>query len=255
MSGSRQCKEFAGRLGADLAGVADLGPFKRAGGAVPADLLEPYTCAVSIAVRLDDAIISGIRGEPTPEYARHYRAVNAALDSIAARLVSWITEQGFRGLAVPASEVVDQENLLGSVSHKAIARMAGLGWQGKSLLIVSPQYGPRIRLASVLTDLPLRPDRPLKNRCGTCAACATACPVRAIKNVRTANSYASREQALRFERCIEHTRQFRARPELGASLCGVCVKACPFGRGLRRSEDHDASPLPEVERCLGEICG
>ena len=49
-------------------------------------------------------------------------------------------------------------DLFGNISHKAVARTEGIGWQGKSLLIVSPQYGPRIRLATVLTDMPLEPD-------------------------------------------------------------------------------------------------
>src|SRR5271157_2744310 len=160
-NGSKQCRDFASEAGADLVGVADLGPFRRAGGVIPSDLLEPYSTAIAIGVHLDDAVINGIQDVPTPEYARHYRAVNAALDGIAARLVSWITNQGFRASAVPASQIVDHQNLLGGISHKAVARMAGLGWQGKSLLIVSPQYGPRIRLATVLTDLPLTPDRPL----------------------------------------------------------------------------------------------
>ena len=97
--------------------------------------LEPYTCGISIAVRLEDAIIDRAQDAPTPEYARHYRAVNAALDGIAARLVEWIVEGGFRAAAIPAGRIVDAQNLLASLSHKAVARMAGIGPLFSSLFL------------------------------------------------------------------------------------------------------------------------
>jgi len=61
--------------------------------------------------------------------------------------------------------------------------MAGLGWQGKSLLIINPKYEPRVRYATFLTDLPLTPDEPIENKCGKCKQCIKACPVGAIKNL------------------------------------------------------------------------
>ena len=141
----------------------------------------------------------------------------------------WITARSFSAYAIPASQIVDESNLLGSISHKAVARLAGIGWQGKSLLIVSPQYGPRIRLSTLLTDMPLTFDKPLKNRCGTCNECAKACPASAIKNIRTADRYATREDALHFRRCVEQTRRFKASLGINAQLCGICVRVCPFG--------------------------
>jgi len=227
---TEELKMAAQEAGADLVGIAGLEPFKREGAVLPPDLLAPFTYAVSLAVRLDDSIINAIENAPTPDYARHYRAVNAALDGLSAGLVEWIVSRGFSARAVPASRIEDEANLLAGISHKAVARMAGLGWQGKSLLIVSPQYGPRIRLSTVLTDLPLQPGRPVKNRCGTCDRCAQACPASAIRNIRTADRYASPDAALRFNRCVEQTLQFKARPGIGSSICGVCVKVCPFGR-------------------------
>jgi hypothetical protein len=50
-------------------------------------LLKPYTRAISIAMRVDDDIINAISDGPTPEYAQHYRSVNASLDRITSRLV------------------------------------------------------------------------------------------------------------------------------------------------------------------------
>ncbi len=215
--------------GASIVGIADLSPFRAGWKIIPEDLLHPYSAAISVAVTLDPEIVDTISDRPTAEYAVHYREVNSTLDKITAALVSQIREKGFAASSVPASQIADEKNLLGNISHKAIARMAGIGWQGKSLLIVSPEYGPRIRLATVLTDMPLRFDRPVRNRCGKCTKCTEACPVSAIKNVSTEDRYDSRDAALHFSRCAERTLENMKMPGIGGRICGVCVKACPFG--------------------------
>jgi len=228
-------KTAARAAGSDLVGVADIDPLKRERAAAPPELLDPYANAVAVAVRLDDAIVDGIGAAPTPDYARHYREVNAALDRITAQLADWVRARGGAACAIPASQTVDRREFLGAVSLKAVARLAGIGWQGKSLLIVSPQFGPRIRLATVLTDLPFLPDPPISNRCGSCTRCADACPVGAIRGGAAKERYRSRDEALRFERCLEFTRIFKTEPEIQAQVCGVCVKVCPFGTERRRS--------------------
>jgi len=226
-------KDYCKTLGADCAGVADLGPFKQGWVVLPEDLLTPYTRAVSVAKRLDNEIMNLLTNGPTVEYAGHYREVNGVLDGITAGIVAWIERQGHQAKAVPASFITDETNLLGNISHKAVARMAGIGWQGKSLLIVNPQYGPRIRLATVLTDMPLLPDQPLKNQCGACAECSKACPAQAIKNVSTTDRHKDRNEALHFSLCAEQTLRNKAMPGIGARICGICVKVCPFGRKQR----------------------
>ncbi|MGO8926010.1 MAG: 4Fe-4S double cluster binding domain-containing protein [Limisphaerales bacterium] len=229
MERTEALKATARAAGADLVGVADLEPFRAGGTILPPHVIERFTKAVSVAVRLDDTIVESIKEAPTPLYAQHYRAVNATLDRLTAQLVKWITARRFSAYAIPASQIVDESNLLGSISHKAVARLAGIGWQGKSLLIVSPQYGPRIRLSTVLTDMPLSSDKAVRNRCGTCNECTKACPASAIKNIRTEDRYANREDALHFRRCVEQARRFKARPGIGAQICGVCIRVCPFG--------------------------
>jgi epoxyqueuosine reductase QueG len=238
---TEELKGAAREAGCDLVGIADLAPFKAERAALPDGLLDGFVCAVSVAIHLDDSIVDGIGGGPTPAYARHYRQANTTLDAITARLAEWIASRGCAGHAIPASQVVDANRLLASISHKAVARLAGIGWQGKSLLIVSPQYGPRIRLATVLTDMPLICDRPLKNRCGTCDRCTRACPAGAIKNVGTKDRYGSRQDALHLDRCVERTLQFKANPEVGAQICGVCVQVWSFGKiSTRRRRGNPA---------------
>ena len=69
------------------------------------------------------------------------------------------------------------------ISHKAVAIAAGVGWQGKSLVVVNREHGPRIRLATILTNLRLEPDEPITNLCGACSSCAEACPGQAINKL------------------------------------------------------------------------
>lgn len=230
MTRTEKLKELSIAEGASLVGVADLAEFKKGWKVIPDDLLTPYSAAISVAVPLNAEIVDALVDSPTIAYARHYREINARLDGITAALVYWIKEQGFAAVAVAASFITDEVNLWGNVSHKAIARMAGIGWQGKSLLIVSPQYGPRIRLATVLTDMPLLPDTPFKSRCGKCTECTKACPASAIKGVSANDRYKSRDEALHFSRCSDKTLEFKARDGIGARICGVCVKVCPFGK-------------------------
>jgi len=232
MSLTTDLKDFSQKNGADLVGIADLIPFRSTNFSLPDDLLDPYDFAISIALRLDNEIMDAITDHPTTEYAGHYRKMNKALDDITTKIVRWTSRLGFRATAIPASFIEDEKNLLGNLSHKAIARMAGIGWQGKSLLIVSPEFGPRIRLATVLTDMPLVPDKPLKNRCGKCTACTKACPASAIRNILPKEShFAAREEAIRLDKCREKTTEFKAVPGIGAMICGVCVKSCPHGKG------------------------
>ena len=171
---AKALKQYAETLGADLVGIADL---KLLAGieTTPPDLLAPYSRAVSVAVKLPSALFEQLEDRPTPLYTQAYQNANLLLDQIAFRLSSWIEKQGGVAAPIPASLPLDMVNFTANLSAKAVANAAGLGWQGKSLLIVPPQFGPRVRFATILTNLPLTPDKPLKNRCGACTACTTAC--------------------------------------------------------------------------------
>ena len=218
------------KLGADLVGVADAEPLRQLT-LDPPNLLDSFTRAISIALRLPGAVFEQIIDRPTPLYSSVYQSANRILDEIAFHAANMLQRDGFSSLPIPASQVLDRENWYGAITHKAVGRMAGLGWQGKSLLLVNPDYGPRIRLATVLTDAPLRIDRPIKNRCGECSLCTDACPAGAIKEVATKDNYKSREEALHFSRCVEKlTGEFAKLPNVGSPVCGICIKACPFGR-------------------------
>lgn len=226
-------KELAKQCGADLVGIADL---ERLQGiqTEPRDLLRGYTRAVSIGVRLADGVVDAIVDLPTPLYQQNYAKVNLLLDDIALRVVQHIQNSGARTVPIPASQLLDTTNWRSYISHKAVAIAAGLGWQGKSLLLVNRKYGPRVRLVTVLTDMPLVPDEPMKNLCADCSACADACPATAIKNVNTSLHYKDREEALHFDRCVARvTENQTSVPFVESPICGVCIRACPFGEKKR----------------------
>ncbi|MBW1720479.1 MAG: epoxyqueuosine reductase [Deltaproteobacteria bacterium] len=214
--------------GADLVGVADIAALEGLR-VEPLDLLDPFSRAIAIAVRLPRVIFQGIEDRPTPLYKAAYETANRLLDEIAFKTAVHLEDAGYESLPIPASQILDWEGLYGAVSHKAVARVAGLGWQGKSLLLVTPQYGPRVRLVTVLTQAPLDPDSPLENRCGECNNCRDACPAEAIKGVNTEHHYKDREEALFFSRCVDQTvNRFAKLPGIGTPICGICIKVCPY---------------------------
>ncbi|OQX24812.1 MAG: 4Fe-4S ferredoxin [Desulfobacteraceae bacterium IS3] len=216
--------------GADIVGVADAEPLK-ALRTDPPDLLNPFTRAISIAVQMPVAVFEMISDKPTPIYASVYQTANRILDEIAFRTAIMLQTDGFFSLPIPASQVLDKKDWYGAISHKAVARMAGLGWQGKNLLLITPRYGSRVRLATILTKAPLNADAPVENRCGKCTSCKDACPAGAIKGVGTQSHYENRDEAMFFSKCAEKLEEdFAKLPEIGTQICGICIKVCPFGR-------------------------
>ena len=210
-------------LGLETFGVADVSGMKHAFLGFGEGALEGLDRGVCAAVRLSDAILEEIVDRPTPLYFHHYRTANMRLDQAAMRLSERISALGYRALPVPASQILDWETQRGQVSHKHVAVQAGLGWIGRNNLLVTPEHGSRIRLVTVLTDMPLEPDRPMDADCGTCRDCITVCPAGAIKETQAAFDHMA---------CFEKLREFR-KGNIGQYICGVCVKAC---RGKTRSK-------------------
>jgi epoxyqueuosine reductase QueG len=213
----RMLQEEIRLLGGDLLGVADLIQTPMATYELDGDLLAKLPFGISIGIRLADAILEGIDDHPTLFYLHHYRQANYILDQIAFRVAALIQRAGGNAIPIAASQIVDWEHQRGHLSHKALARAAGGGWLGRNNLIIHPKHGARIRLVSILTDLPLQTDKPGEGSCGTCRQCILVCPAGAIK-----------ERAEEFDHlgCFEKLKEFRATYNVGQYICGVCIKAC-----------------------------
>jgi len=103
-----------------------------------------------------------------------------------------------------------------------------LGWQGKSLLLVTSQYGLCVRIACLLTNAPLAPEQVLPNRCGSCTRCKEACPAQAIYGASWEDRPHRREDALDLAKCVEHLKNIAQRQGREAYIYGVCIKECPW---------------------------
>lgn len=221
-----EIKEKAALWGADLCGIADLSgmgkEIEREFGSPRGD----FPRAVSIAVFMPQEIMDEILDGPTLTYAGAYQAANCFLDQIIFRLNSFMEKQGYRTFPIPASQIVGPMMDRSIFSHRLAAAAAGLGWIGKSCSLVNPNVGPRLRLATLLTDAPIEPDAPVKNRCGKCTKCVDICPVGAI----TGHPYVegeSRDLRLDFHKCDEYL--LANKKILGEQVCGLCIAVCPWG--------------------------
>ncbi|MEX2680560.1 MAG: 4Fe-4S double cluster binding domain-containing protein [Candidatus Sigynarchaeota archaeon] len=234
MDFSESARKKSRELGIDLVGFADLSSFKAAKACRPADLLDPFSTAIAIAVHLADEVLDKIESKPTPEYNQAYIDANARLDAAATRIEQWIEEKGFHAKAIPASKMASEGRRFGAISHKAVAHAAGLGWQGKSLLLVTPDFGPRVRLATVLTDMPCKPGTMMPNRCGQCHACVDACPARAIKGTAPEFYHLDPNDGVDLDKCDAQLKEFGKLPGITKSVCGVCVAVCPWGKARKQ---------------------
>ena len=213
-----QLKTLATSLGAD-----DIG-FCR----IPAPLVfdnNEFSYAVSLVVKLSDAVLKTIKNAPSFVYFQHYRTANALLDHIAFRLAREIEKAGYLAMPIAASQSLGKENpYRGIVPHKTVAVLSGLGFVGKSGLFLSKDYGSKIRLATILTTAPFANELPvIENGCGDCQLCKKACPAGAIYGELPTTDG---ERNFDAEKCSKYMKEHFQ--DIGrGSVCGICIKVCP----------------------------
>jgi epoxyqueuosine reductase QueG len=209
-------------MGAKAFGVADLEWLGQRESRLLNDFSRSFSRAVVLGMRLQDGVLEEIRDRPTPLYFHNYRQLNYQLDRAAFTIADRLQDAGHAAVAIPASQIVARNPMRGHVSHKWMGWAAGLGFIGRSTLLVHPQYGARLRYVSVLTNAPLPAGRPIGESCGDCRACVGVCPAAAI-----------REEAGDFDldACYSKLTEFTRLPFIGQHICGVCVRACAGRQG------------------------
>lgn len=233
MNLNEQIKDMARQYGVKYVGVADL---TQAGSAVAeqgGDIVAGYPYSISLGIPLIKSIVDQLPNRDQRAAALNYKLhayniINQRLDLTASVISGFIQSEGYRVLPIPASDRVDDERICASFSHKLGARLAGLGWIGKSCLLVTPDHGPRVRWTSILTDAPLNPTgEPMDEKCGHCTECVKICPVGAFTGKKFRSGEA-REVRYDARKCEKYFKEMTGGGKL--AVCGMCLYVCPHGR-------------------------
>lgn len=231
-----QIKRIAKWFGADLCGITAFDPRwqystrvdARDMTSVPNDLPEGITSVIVMGHEMDEDLVatypSALAGAATGREYSHEAA-------IAMQLAAYIRNLGY--------EAVASMNDTGLAIPYAI--QAGLGEYARNQLVITPEFGPRLRFSKIYTSLPLAHDKPkivgVKKVCDACTRCAKACPVNAlpfdepkqaegrsvVKGVRKWTSDA--------EACFGYWAKL-------ASDCAICLRVCPFNRDFSKWQNR-----------------
>lgn len=143
----------------------------------------------------------------------------------------------------------------GPVLERDRAAAAGLGWCGKSSLLIHPSLGSWTFLASIVTTLDLPRDAPISSRCGFCRRCLDSCPTGAIVD----SHFVDARRCLSYwtiENKGEIPLEFRKAMGNRVYGCDSCLEACPWNRKAERTrEPRFVSKKALLQRPLREYLG
>ncbi len=213
LENTKRLKAFIKRANIDIIGVADMSKLEDLPLGIPLDVSHFIT-------KFPYAIVLGAQLGKIGKKAKGDK-VALFLEKVALGLWDYINEERYHALTIHTDDEFDPVHRIGLMSLKVLAKTAGLGWQGRSLLIVSPEFGPLHRLIAVLTDMPLIPDDPIASLCGDCSLCVDYCPPKSLTLVRFDDRPETREQVLNIATCK------------GDEACLVCLQVCPWARKQR----------------------
>lgn len=186
-----------------------------------------YGAAVAVPVPV--SIVEGIQEGPTKEYYDMYYELNAKLNEIISAGAKYLEQQGYQAIAQTTDTVAWEDEWQTKLPHKTVATRAGLGWIGKSCLLVTPEYGSAIRISSLITDAPLVCNEPIvASKCGKCKICVEACPANALSGALWEPGV-KREELFQKEICKKKQMELmKQRTGIETDLCGKCFVVCPY---------------------------
>ncbi len=224
-----EVKQIATSFGADLVGVTRVDErwlythtYRRAThDAIPNELPSDLPFAIVIGKSMDygltETVPSALAGAATGlAYSRDATTLIA--------LAQYIRNLGYRAYA--------SMNDTALVIPMAI--QAGLGEYGRHGLLITPEFGPRLRLGKVFTDLPLVPDQPrsfgVKQFCDQCRRCADACPVKAIPTDPPSEVRYDRSNLLGVSKWTVNAAKCFGFWVNQNTDCSICIRVCPYNR-------------------------
>lgn len=250
--------DLARNLGADLVGVAATERLEGAPpGYKPQDILPGARSIVSFALNA----LEGTFLPPTIHtYQLSYSLLRQNSNSLSYQLARFLENHGFYSVMIPATfplDMVNKKGLFGDFSHRHAAVAAGLGEFGRIGLVVTPQFGPRVWLGTVITTAPLEAS-PLmeKQVCPReeCSVCIDACPTGALgpNGIDVKQCLKSGVHSWNLSGLLKHIKKILRAPSVEekealatgpdtwqlyqSMVCGLiphcdkCLAACPLGR-------------------------
>jgi ferredoxin len=217
---THQIKEMSRYLGANLVGVTRLNKayiyshIGRSPGKWGEPIALNHSYAIAIAVEMRDEMVQQAPDNPT--------MTETAFQYFEAAKIAMILARYINRLGYEARAHVDANYRVMCIP---IAVDAGLGELGRLGLLITPQFGPRVRLSVVTTNLPLVPDRPIhfgvQDFCSFCKKCALHCPSGSItKGEKKIYAGVEKWQSEQ-ENCYHFWRT-------QGTDCGICLKVCPY---------------------------
>ncbi|MEZ5870742.1 MAG: reductive dehalogenase domain-containing protein [Nitratireductor sp.] len=230
---SAEVKRIARFFGADLVAITDhderwmyksrvdTRDFSEADNRLPEGITHVIILGHSMDRELVDTYPSALAGASTGREYSHEAA-------IVIQLASYIRNLGH--------EAVPSMNDTGLVIPLAVK--AGLGDYGRNQLVITPQYGPRLRFSKIFTSLPLLADEPkrhgIADYCAICTKCADQCPPKALpfgepdaKQLNPSSIAGVRKWTADCEKCFGYWARIK-------SDCAICMRVCPFNRDFSR---------------------
>lgn len=229
---SDDVKRFALKKGADFVGIASTDRFKEYPEEKrPEHLLPGAKSVIVVGVR----VLSNTVKPNLLLSALHHITLNIYHNQIAYDIGRFFDDRGYSAVVIPhrignfdpelrkSGDYMNIYPKLFGISTRHAAVEAGLGILGKSRLLITPRFGPRQRVAAVITDAELNPDKKKTKKeaeklCPpSCQACIKACPGKALSS-----------EGIAWEKCNEIIKPHNSM--YGYSACSECMIACPTGR-------------------------
>jgi len=247
-----EIKHVALSEGASKVGIASVESFAGApAGHAPADFIPGAMSVISFGVRLLDAAVDRDRlfmnsqtipqelRIPVQEYIYEtvaYSMVNTRLERIGLSIALFLEKCGYPSMCFPATYDVNYEALMSEIpdfraffSHRHAAVRAGLGEFGLNNLVLTPEYGPRMRFNSVITSMKLEPDPIIAEKLCVrdCTLCLESCAF-CVDNPGTA-ILAPKENLNWNEIWLDPPSVTDKDACAGGRCAGECMRVCPVG--------------------------
>lgn len=229
---SENIETYARELGAEVYGVASVAAYEREfpDKPGPSKFVEGASSVIVVGLPFEPGTVAtvlkpelaGLRGKAAddvstgkvnPAGAERFflgeenNMIKHELQLMGYRLAKYLRKQGYTALHLPPSKQNDRFRTA-PFYHMPAMYLAGMGTLGLNCSILTPEFGPRIFVTSIITDCTLDAGAPAKgDYCTNCRLCVDSCPINAIDGEGWKNPYA----------CASY------------GCCGTCIAICPVG--------------------------